>query len=96
MKPNPPIWMRIIKINWPANVSSVPIPLTKLFKPVTQVALVAKNKQSKKLPKLLAVLQNGNINKTAPTKIKITKDMITRKYGLIAFFVFITDSFTPL
>ena len=93
MKPNPPIWIRIMTINWPANVNSVPIPLTKLFKPVTQVALVAKNKQSKKLPKLLACLQNGNIKRMAPIKMKTTKDMITSKYGLSAFFwVFITDS----
>ena len=78
---------------WPANVSSSPIPLEKLFKPVTQVADVAKKNESIKLPKLFAFLQNGNINKMAPIKIMMTNDKITSRYGLIVFLrVFITDS----
>ena len=79
MNPNPPIWINKTTTNCPAKVNSSPMPLTKLFKPVTHVADVAKNKQSIKLPKFFAVRENGIIKRIAPIKIMIMNDKMTSR-----------------
>ena len=98
INPKPPTWIRSMTISWPAKVNSSPIPCLKLFKPVTQVALVAKNKGSIKLgAKWLSFLVKGMKRRSAPMKMITMNDKMTSKYGFNVFFwLFITDIFTPI